>query len=84
MIVCSMKLLLPLFLFCVLVVCGSRSAPAFGLVLIVTILENIHYKKKKSKITVCFMIYGVGVVVLGCSSVMCLNWLFLCGLIMPI
>ena len=37
---------------------------AFGLVLIVTILENIHYKKTKSQLSL-FMIYGVGVAVLA-------------------
>jgi hypothetical protein len=37
---------------------------AFGLVLIVTILENIHYKKTKSQLSL-FMIYGVGVAVIA-------------------
>lgn len=37
---------------------------AFGLVLIVTILENIHYKKTKSQLSL-FMMYGVSVAVIA-------------------
>lgn len=37
---------------------------AFGLVIMVTILENIHYKKTKSQLSL-FMIYGVSVAVIA-------------------
>lgn len=64
-IICSVEVIaafISVFVFWSFVVVEIHSA--FGLILIVTILENIHYKKTKSKLSL-FMIYGVGVAVIA-------------------
>ncbi len=65
MIICSIEAIaafVSVFAFWSFVVVEVHSA--FGLILIVTILENIHYKKTKSQLSL-FMMYGVGVAVLA-------------------
>ncbi len=65
MIVCAIEVVaafISVFAFWSFVVVEIHSA--FGLVLIVTILENIHYKKTKSQLSL-FMIYGVGMAVVA-------------------
>lgn len=64
-IICAIEIIaafISVFAFWSFVVVEVHSA--FSLVLIVTVLENIHYKKTKSQLSL-FMIYGVGIAVVA-------------------
>lgn len=65
MIVCALEVLTAFILiFVVWSFVVIEIHTAFGLVLMVTVLEYIHYKKTKSQLSL-FMIYGVGIAVLA-------------------